>query len=428
MSEAVRSLEHLQGVVRESKGSGGESRPAVVKEVPADLRPGEPMELALLPEEAEALRRAHDDLLNDLRFEHMERSLEKELWRFVCKAYLDPKNDFVGRFVDTHARQPKELICYIPVEFLKVTSPVHVFGMQLLPLGDSRIPPARWRFKLDAPVASVLAIPVMGTNHGRMADRAENVARHALRLLRIGLREHMGITNRQLRFRLGEAYSFDEGASGSQAAADTAYELEINQELVQLAEDQPVAQVPLEPRTDVDEKAAIAARWMERAWFATEPLVALLYLFFALEALLGDKSEGLKAHGLAFRQAILSAAVTGHFTHPNETYFLYDRVRSGAVHGEDAPDVNWDTVNSFATTVRWTLSHYLTFTRANGITRRGRLLKALREHPERPKLTEWLTAVGGPHWQTYFSEPGDSGTNRTETAGTEQGRTSADPA
>ena len=32
---------------------------------------------------------------------------------------------------------------------------------------------------------------------------------------------------------------------------------------------------------------------MERALLATEPLVRLLYLFFALEALLGDRAEGL---------------------------------------------------------------------------------------------------------------------------------------
>jgi hypothetical protein len=41
-------------------------------------------------------------------------------------------------------------------------------------------------------------------------------------------------------------------------------------------------------------------RWIERARFTGEPLIALLYLFFALEALLGDKPEGLKADDLAF--------------------------------------------------------------------------------------------------------------------------------
>jgi len=61
------------------------------------------------------------------------------------------------------------------------------------------------------------------------------------------------------------------------------------------------------------------------------------------------------AHGLAFRQAMLGHLVTGLFLHPNETWFLYDQVRSGAVHGEDAPAVDWDSVRGFAWTVRTTV-------------------------------------------------------------------------
>jgi hypothetical protein len=64
---------------------------------------------------------------------------------------------------------------------------------------------------------------------------------------------------------------------------------------------QPVAAMPLEPSTDIDRKAGMALRWMEAASLSGDPLTALLFLFFALEALLGDKSEGLKAHGLARR-------------------------------------------------------------------------------------------------------------------------------
>jgi hypothetical protein len=52
----------------------------------------------------------------------------------------------------------------------------------------------------------------------------------------------------------------------------------------------------------------------------------------------------LKDHGLAFRQTILSHITTNQFTHPNETWFLSDQVRSGAVPGEDVPAVAWHTV------------------------------------------------------------------------------------
>ncbi len=321
----------------------------------------------------------------------------------MCQAYLHQDTDHVVAFVEQHTRPLKDLVCYIPVEYLKVTNETEVMGIRLLSTTDSRVPPPRWKFRLEPPIASALAIPVQGTDYARMAERARAIGRHALRRLRIALREHFGINNRQLRFRLGEAYSFGEDFSGWASSPDVAYELEINKELVDLAESQPVAQLPMQARNDVEAKALLALRWMETAWFASEPLTALLYLFFALEALLGDKSEGLKAPGLAFRQAILSAAVTGGFTHPNKTYFLYDRVRSGAVHGEDAPEINWDIVHDFATTVRWTMSHYLRFARDRGITRRGQLLKALDEHPEKPNLIAWLYANGGPEWEKYLA-------------------------
>lgn len=61
---------------------------------------------------------------------------------------------------------------------------------------------------------------------------------------------------------------------------------------------------------------------MERARFTEERLVALLFLFFALESLLGKR--GPKAHGLAFPQAMLSHIVTGAFMHPDKTWCLYD--------------------------------------------------------------------------------------------------------
>lgn len=51
--------------------------------------------------------------------------------------------------------------------------------------------------------------------------------------------------------------------------------------------------------------------------FATEPLVRLLYLFFALESLLGDTGESQKAGLIALRRAMLSQAMGRGFTHPS---------------------------------------------------------------------------------------------------------------
>jgi hypothetical protein len=224
--------------------------------------------------------------------------------------------------------------------------------------------------------------------------------------MRVALREHRAIHDRQLRFQLGTSYAFDDNLSGWDTRDDEAYDLGIgpSRELVSMAEDQPVSQMPVHPTTDIEKKADLALRWMERAWLIGDPLVALLYLFFALEALLGDKSERLKAHGLAFRQTMLSHIVEGHFPHPNTTWFLYDRVRSGAVHGEDAPNLEWETVQSFAWDVRKTLNQYLTVAKEQGFTRRGRLLRFLDEHADRPQLIAWLRQGGGDIWTAYLSE------------------------
>jgi hypothetical protein len=87
----------------------------------------------------------------------------------------------------------------------------------------------------------------------------------------------------------------------------------------------PVMALPAAPRTDIERKALVAVRWLERAFLTGDELVALLYRFFALEALLGRKSEGLKAHGLALRQMVLAHAVTGFFPHPMPPCFCKTR-------------------------------------------------------------------------------------------------------
>ncbi len=200
------------------------------------------------------------------------------------------------------------------------------------------------------------------------------------------------------------SYAFDDRLSGWGTRDDAAYDLGFGGDLITKAENQPVSRMPAHPATDIAKKADLALRWMERAWLTGEPLVALLYLFFALEAMLGDKSEKLKAHGLAFRQTMLSHVVDGNFPHPSGTWFLYDTVRSGAVHGEDAPDVEWKVVHSFAWDVRRTLNQYLTVAEKHKYARRARLLKFLDEHPDRPRLIAWLREGGGEIWTKFLDD------------------------
>jgi hypothetical protein len=185
-------------------------------------------------------------------------------------------------------------------------------------------------------------------------------------------------------------------------SADRPFDLGVNEELVELAAAQPVASLPVDPSNSVEERAIIAVGWIERSWFAGEPLIELLFLFFALEALLGDESEGLKAHGLAFRQAMLSGVVQGAFSDPNRTYLLYDQVRSTAVHGGRAPEVDEPLVKAFRGHVRRTLNEYLTYARRENISRGGALVRSLDNQAKRPELIEWLRARGGGVWNSWL--------------------------
>jgi hypothetical protein len=205
---------------------------------------------------------------------------------------------------------------------------------------------------LDPPVGCVAAVRVSGTSYVRMAEHARAAAEHGLRVLRIALRESRGIHDRQLRFVIGEAYTFDDRLSGWAQRPGIAYELALGPSLTDLVGAQPVAALPLVPRDKLERKADLAMRWMERVWLAAEPLIRLLYLFFALEFLLGDTGESQKAGLVALRRAMLGEAVGRGFVHPSRTYWLYEKVRSAAVHGSEPPEVSGDDVDRFAWDVR----------------------------------------------------------------------------
>ena len=88
--------------------------------------------------------------------------------------------------------------------------------------------------------------------------------------------------DRQLRFRLGIGYSFDERLTGWNRRDDEAYDVTLPDDVSDLLS-HPVMAVPEPPCSDVERKAALAMRWMERACLTGDELIALLYRFFALE-------------------------------------------------------------------------------------------------------------------------------------------------
>ena len=69
---------------------------------------------------------------------------------------------------------------------------------------------------------------------------------------------------------------------------------------------------------------------------------------------------------------------------------------------ELAAGVGWGIVRSFAWDVMGALNQYLTYTDQQGFKRRGHLLKALDEHPDRPQLVAWLRQNGGSVWSGHL--------------------------
>jgi hypothetical protein len=376
--------------------------------VPEDLATESVRSIRLHADEEELYQAALQALSDDLRFEYMdEREAQEKLWRFVCQSVIDRATDHVRPFVAANAREVMNLICYLPVEHLTLESELELQGVRLLPLTSDEIPkPARPFFSLEPPVGCVAAVPVQGTNYGRMAERAREEAEHVLRVLRVALRADFAIVDRQLWFTLGEGYAFDDRLSGWERRPSAPYELTFDGSLNDLVPQSPITGMPLAPKNQLERKADLALRWMERGSLTPEPLVRLLFFFFGLEALLGDKAEGLKAPVLAFRRAMLGEAMGHGFTHPTETLILYDKVRSAAVHGGEVPEVTKELVSAFAWDVREALNEYLTYGAVQRFTKQSQLVQSLDRHPEHERMYQWLRENGGDVWSAYLDRQG----------------------
>jgi hypothetical protein len=343
--------------------------------------------LTLVDEQVDALEDLEAALVADTRFEHMKsRTVAEEAWGFACDAVDRPEEDHISAFVAEHAEDPREQTCFFPVEGLTVHRQVELGGGTLIPAETVEVPDFAIGPHLRQAIGAVIGVPCSGTSNAAMMRRAREVAEHSLRLLRVGLREQNALVDQQLHFGLGVSHWFTETGGGWQTRPGEAIELALNEELLELAMSAPISTLPASGGTNVEQSANRALEWFERAQLATDPLVELLFLFFALEAILGDKSEGLKAEGLALRRAILSHKQSGGFTHPGRTYSLYDQVRSTSVHGEDAPAVADREVRDFSWDVRLSINEFLAFARSESLVKRGRVVKALDSDPVRDDI------------------------------------------
>jgi hypothetical protein len=250
---------------------------------------------------------------------------------------------------------------------------------------------------------SVVAVDIAGTHLGRMAKRARATAEHLLVQLRLALTSLNRLSNRQLRFRLGVSFAFDERLTGFEQRDDVAYPLTLPKATLEQIASHPVWSIPEHPRVDLDKRAKIAMSWIDRSLAVSDPLTEMLFLFFALESLVGDKGEGLKADKIAFRLSLLSQIARGSFPHPNKAWVLYDQVRSAAVHGEPSPEITDRDVSGLAIDVRACLTDTLTLARVHGFGTRSKLMAYLEAHPDRELLVQWIRENAGAAWEAYLA-------------------------
>jgi hypothetical protein len=397
--EVRAALGELQRLVRRPTPDDAH---AVLQIPSGDPTPTGTPTIGLLEDEATAARRARDLLETDPHYEHIA-DAKDAIERFIVSCFQDRERDHVTSFVDEHAMEPEVQSCFIPVAGLIVNDQLEIFGVRLLPPTSSELP------IVPGPhIKCIAAVTVKGTNPQRMADRGRETAEHVLRRLRVALRADKWLHDWQLRFRLQPMFVLSGGASGWVAPGDTSWELELSEEMLATAGAQAISGLTAESPTDLDGRANLALSWIETAYFSPDPVAAALDLFFALEAILGRKSDKEKGHGLALRRAVLGAAVSGRFSHPTRTYLLYDRVRSAAVHGEIPPPITSEQVQKLEWDVRGALNEVLSFARQHGIVTRRTLLKRLEGHPERNNVVKWLHENGGPQWSNYLAGLADS--------------------
>ncbi len=367
--------------------------------VPEDLREEGFVTVCFSSGEAATVDQAIEILVNDLRFEYLKDHEAKDLvHRFAIRAFTHQQQS-VAEFVDEHAREPERVDCFLNIEHLAVTTEVEIAGVRFVSPGDA---PQPTLFGKPVDVQGVAAVSCVGTNFTKMTERAREKAEVGLRVLRAALRNDNFITENQLRFKLGEHAWFSSTQAGWARHPDDPFGLELNSDLVEFALEQPYASLPAAPSNDVERRAHRALLWLDKAQLEMDPTTRVLFGFFALESILGDKSEGEKARSLAYRRAMLGATVSGHFTPPDRTFFLYDSVRSEAVHGEGEQLVTGKEARGFVWDVRLAIGEYITFSKQQALTKRKVIRRALDEHPDRAKMAELLTTENPKRWADFF--------------------------
>ncbi len=366
-------------------------------QMPGKLRRPDLGGMTLSAGQTRAFENVLELLREDERFEWLgPQGLKDALEYVVCEARAKPNESRLDQaFVEEYAGEPVDQTCFFPVRGLLVQAETELFGVKLLPGTAAQMPSRLQAFAQlarELPIQCVIAVPVRGTSDTRMAARGRIVAEHALRLLRITLRSPMKFADQQLRFQLGKVWWVDGGGHHAQMPTPE-HPVRLTEALVVMAAEHSLAAVPARDGDNIDEHVRIALEWFEKAQLTSDRISKLLYLFFALEAFLGDESDGLKGENLTLRRAVLSHLMTGSMRHPLRTYTLYGQVRSKAVHGSKiAKPVTEEDVDGFSSDLRDGLDDFVRFARHTRLTKRSQVIRVLDNDDARTKLAAQLYA------------------------------------
>lgn len=361
--------------------------------VPDGLRtPQDPTSLVLSPKVCALQDRLVLLLSAHPNYEHMVDTVKRDVDEFFCRSAISTDSRLVNDFVRRHRRDEMTLHCFFEVEGLEIKETLAVGKVVLLP-SDAEVPkPTRGEWD-RAGSGCIAKVPTVGTSYGRMSKRARADTTKALDVLRLFVGRPPIVTvgdDRQLRFRVGMQYVFEDGASGWDAHPDEHWPLRLPTALGAKLAASPLSALAVAPTNAFERKAHVALRWLADACRATRPEMMCLYSFFALEALLGDKDGGLKDRTLAFRRAMLNHVATGSFRHPNHVIYLYENVRSVAVHGGDVGEVDLNAARMFRVDTRGALEQYIIVGREHGLRKRSKLMRLLDQHPDGDELKVFI--------------------------------------
>ena len=395
-----RILKQLQGAVRaEREVSSPYGRYQVF---PESLRTEARVGLQVGPEITRQIKDVVAALLSDLHYEHLGDGADAAVWEFVCYAAVERSKDHVPGFLETRRRELLVKTVRFGIAYLTVGQPFDVYEVTFLPLPGEETEDGQ-HLRRDETCGSLAKVEVSGTDMGRMVDRGREHVRHALRVLRFSLANVNILSDSQLRFKLSQWYVMDDYGTGFHRHSDAPIPLDVPKPPAELIESFALLPLRYDQGTEIGRQATLALSWIDEARLSANLIHKVAFLFSALEAMLGDRSAGLKAPMLVYYRTLLGQVVNGYFPNPARLYAFYDEVRSNAVHGEDVPAITKSDVSELDWSIRSAFDELLAYSSEHRLTRRSQLRKALLATEHAGPTYEHLKTTSPEEWWRSWS-------------------------